>query len=155
MSTLLLVVALISLVVGGVGIMNIMLVSGHRADARDRPADGRRHRGPRHPAAVPRRGRGAVLLRRRRTASWWAGVLDPGPLLQHWPTETSLAAMIAARGRVGHRGHGLRLLSGLEGLAARPHRSPAVRMSRMNYRPLALLALKSPKSPWVAGRSPA
>ena len=41
-------IAGISLLVGGIGIMNIMLVIGHRAHARDRPAQGRR----RHTAAT-------------------------------------------------------------------------------------------------------
>ena len=37
---------------------------GHRADAGNRPADGRRRPQPPHPAAVPRRGRGVVPVRR-------------------------------------------------------------------------------------------
>jgi hypothetical protein len=64
MTLLLTFIALISLLVGGIGIMNIMLGVGGRADARDRPADGGGRAPPGHPAAVPDGGGGALDHRR-------------------------------------------------------------------------------------------
>ena len=54
--------------------------------------------------------------------SWCGAIL-------HWPTETSLPAIVAAVAVSAARGHGLRLLSRLEGLAAGPDRSPPLRVT--------------------------
>ena len=61
-----------------------------------------------------------------------------------WPTEASLPAIIAAVAVSAARGRRLRLLSRLEGLAAGPDRSPAVRVRhgrrKRNYTVITLSA---------------
>ena len=64
MSILLGAIASVSLIVGGIGIMNIMLVSRHRTDARDRAAPGHRRQDARHPVAVPGGGGDALAAGR-------------------------------------------------------------------------------------------
>ena len=65
MSALLLAIALVSLIVGAIGISNVMLLSGTRADPRDRAADGGRGANRRRGKSVPHR-IGAPRRRRRR-----------------------------------------------------------------------------------------
>ncbi len=70
---------------------------GDGADARDRPADGRRGAAPEHPAAVPGGSRGPVPAGRddRDPAGAWRRLIWSRPCCS-WPTESSLAAIIAA-----------------------------------------------------------
>ena len=140
MSALLLAVALISLVVGGVGIMNIMLVS---VTERTREIGLRMAVGARNHHILRQFLVEAVVL------CLFGGAL--GILLgrgvsllvrsvMHWPTEPSLSAIIAAVAVSADGGDRLRLLSGLEGLAAGPDRGPAV---RVEFRPLRIDRLPS------------
>ena len=126
MGTLLLVVALISLVVGGVGIMNIMLVLGDRADAGNRSPHGRRRPDLSYPSAVPGGGRGFVSLRRGAGHRGGPRHLNSRPLNQALAYRTVAGGDHRRRGRFGNGGGGLRLLSGVEGVAVGPHRSAAV-----------------------------
>ena len=122
--------AAISLVVGGVGIMNIMLVSvtERTREIGLRMAVGARARDILRQFLVE-----AVVLCLLGGA---IGVLGGCGLtvavrfFMHWPTEISMLAIVRGGRRVGRGRCDLRLLSGLEGVAARSDRGAAVRVSR-------------------------
>ena len=125
---LLVCVALISLVVGGVGIMNIMLVSvteryreiGLRMAVGRRPRDILRQFLVEAVVLCVLGGAVGILVGRG------ASVLVR--VLARWPTEPSLLGDPRVGLGLGHRRRDLRLLSRLEGVAARPDRSPPLRM---------------------------
>ena len=69
---------------------------GHRTDAGNRSAHGRRRKVLSHPAAVPGRGGCAVSLRRGHGNPFGPGASILVRAIMHWPTEISLPAIIAA-----------------------------------------------------------
>ena len=113
----------ISLVVGGIVIMNIMLDGGERADPRDRHPEGARRPAPRHPGAVRRRVRHPLA-----SAGAMLGIAFGLALAFVVKALTPLPAAVApwsigrgrrARRRRRHRGRGV---PGEPRLPARPHR---------------------------------
>ena len=128
MGALLLVVAAISLVVGGVGIMNIMLVS---VTERTREIGLRMAVGARSHHILRQFLVEAVLLC---LVGGAMGILVGRGVSIARPLRQALAHAGLAPGDLGggggrrRGGHRLRLLSRLEGLAAGPDRSPALRV---------------------------
>ena len=92
---------------------------GHRANPRDRPPHGRRSAQSPHPAAVSRRGRGPLHGGRRHRRTLWLGHLRCRALHSALAHQRLARSGRHCRAGLGRRGHHLRFLPGLEGLAAR------------------------------------
>ena len=128
LTVLLIAIASVSLIVGGIGIMNVMLVS---VTERTREIGVRVAVGATEEAIqLQFLGESVMLSLVGGAAGVLFGIVGSylvGETL-HWPIEISAEAMVVAAAVFSRRWRLFRILPGAEGFSARPHRSAAIRV---------------------------